>query len=142
MTIAGGRPRPITPEGVVTALPRFADSPDGGFVAAIGPNHKAALFPIAGGKPRDLPTVAAAEYPLRFTADGRSLFVWKRGDVPAPVTRIDVATGKRELWKNLMPVDPAGVERISNVVVAPEGGAYAYAYARVLSDLFMVEGLR
>ncbi len=142
VAIDGGRPRAITPEGTFTALPGFAVSPDGRFVAAIGPDRKAAIFPIAGGTPRELPTVAAAEYPLRFTADGRSLFVWKRGDVPAPVTRVDVATGKRELWKNLMPVDPAGVERISNVVVAPEAGAYAYAYARVLSDLFMVEGLR
>jgi len=41
-----------------------------------------------------------------------------------------------------MPVDPAGVERISNVVVTPDGKFYAYTYARQLTDLFVVEGLK
>src|SRR4029077_4987199 len=31
----GGKPRPISPEGIVAALPGFAVSPDGKFVAAI-----------------------------------------------------------------------------------------------------------
>jgi len=62
--------------------------------------------------------------------------------VASMAARIDIATGRREVWKNLIPVDPAGVERISNVVLAPDAGAYAYAYARVLSDLFVVDGLR
>jgi Fe-S oxidoreductase len=67
---------------------------------------------------------------------------WKRGELPARIIRIDLETGRRELWKELMPLDPAGVERISNVVVAPEVHVYAYAFARVLSDLFVVEGLK
>ena len=50
--------------------------------------------------------------------------------------------GGRELWKDLLPADPAGVERISNVLVTPDGKGYAYCYARLLSDLFVVEGLR
>jgi hypothetical protein len=53
-----------------------------------------------------------------------------------------VETGRREVWKDLMPADPAGVERISNVLVAPDGKSYAYCYARLLSDLFVVEGLK
>ena len=48
----------------------------------------------------------------------------------------------REVWKELLPADPAGVERISNVLVAPDGKSYVYCYARLLSDLFVVEGLR
>ena len=136
------RPRAITPEGILTAIPGFAISPDGKFVAAIASHHQAELFPIDGSAPRPLPTVQPGEFPVRFSGDGKSLYVWKRGEVPAPITRIDVASGRRELWKNLIPVDPAGVERISNVVLAPDAGAYAYAYARVLSDLFVVDGLR
>ena len=41
-----------------------------------------------------------------------------------------------------MPLDPSGVERISNVVVTPDGKYYAYTYSRLLSDLFVVEGLK
>jgi serine/threonine protein kinase/Tol biopolymer transport system component len=138
----GGAPRPIGPEGVTAALPGFAISPDGALVAAIGPEHKGILVPVDGGETRALAGVEEGEFPLRFSADGRSLYLWKRGDVPARVTRVDVATGRRELWKNLLPSDPAGVERISNVLVTPDGKGYAYCYARLLSDLFVVEGLR
>ncbi len=51
-------------------------------------------------------------------------------------------SGKREVWKDLLPTDPAGVERISNVLLTPHAKGYAYCYARLLSDLFVVEGLR
>jgi len=140
--IEGGKPRAITPEGITAALPGIAVSPDGRWVAAIGQGHKATLFPVEGGATKEIPGASEGEFPVRFGGDGRLLYVWKRGDVPARVSRIDIETGRRELWKNLMPVDPAGVERISNVVAAPDAKAYAYAYARILSDLFMVEGLK
>ncbi len=141
-SIEGGKPRPITPEGIVAALPGFTVTPDGKLVAAIGPDHKAALFPVEGGQPRALPGVEDGEFPLRFSQDGRLLHVWKRGDVPARVTRVDVETGRREPWKELIPADPSGVERISNVLVTPDGKGYAYCFTRLLSDLFVVEGLK
>ena len=140
--IEGGKPRPISPEGVTSALPGFAVSPDGKFVAAVGPQRKGALFPVDGGEVRPIPGLAPGEYPLRFSSDGRSLYAWKRGDVPARVSRIDLETGRREIWKELLPADPAGVERISNVLVAPDGKSYAYCFARLLSDLFVVDGLK
>jgi serine/threonine protein kinase len=138
----GGPPRPLTPEGILAALPGFAISPDGKSVAAIGPDHKAMLFPVDSGTPKLIPGVQEKEFPLRFSPDGRWIYLWRRGDVPAVVTRLDLETGKRELWKNLLPADPAGVERISNVLVTPDGKGYVYCYARLLSDLFVVQGLK
>ena len=141
-SIEGGKPRPITPEGIIPALPGFAISPDGLRLAAVGPDHKMAIFPMDGGSARAVSGALEGEYPLRFTSDGRSLYVWKRGDVPARISRIEIDTGKREVWKDLLPADPAGVERISNVLITADGKGYAYCYARLLSDLFIVEGLR
>ena len=141
-SIDGGPPRAISPEGIVAALPGFAVSPDGKTVAAIGPERKAMLFPVDGGVPRELSGIADEEVPLRFSADGRSLYLWKRGDVPAHVTRLELASGKRETFRDLIPVDPSGVERISNVLVTPDGKGYAYCFTRLLSDLFVVEGLK
>ena len=138
----GAKPRAVTPEGVTVALPGFVVTNDGKWVAAIGPDRKCSLFPIDGGSPRALSGVAAGEFPLRFSPDDKLLYLWKRGDVPARVTRLEVATGKRDLWKDLLPADPAGVERISNVLIAPDARTYAYCYARLLSDLFVVEGLK
>ena len=140
--IDGGKPRPVTPEGISTALPGFAVSPDGRSVAAVGPDQKGAVFPVEGGEPRPIPGLLPGEFPLRYTADGRSIYVWKRGDLPARVSRLDLESGRREVWKDLLPADPAGVERISNVLVTPDGKGYAYCYARLLSDLFVVEGLK
>jgi serine/threonine protein kinase len=141
-SIEGGKPRPISSEGIVAALPGFAVSLDGKWVAAIGSDQKAILFPVEGGQPRTVSGVLDGEFPVRFSADGRFLYLWKRGDVPARVTRIDIETGKREVWKDLLPVDPSGVERISNVLVTPDGKGYAYCFTRLLSDLFVVEGLK
>jgi serine/threonine protein kinase/Tol biopolymer transport system component len=141
-SIEGGSPRAITPEGITPALPGFAVSPDGKQVAAIGADHKAMLYSVDGGTPRPISGVEEKEFPLRFTPDGRSLYLWRRGEIPARVTKLEIETGKREVWKNLIPADPAGVERISNVLVTPDGKGYTYCFARLLSDLFVVEGLK
>jgi serine/threonine protein kinase len=141
-SVEGGSPRAITPEGITAALPGFAISPDGKLVAAIGADHRAMLYPVEDGAARPIAGVGEKEFPLRFSADGRSLYLWKRGDVPARVTKLDLESGKREVWKDLLPADPAGVERISNVLVTPDGKGYAYCFARLLSDLFVVEGLK
>jgi hypothetical protein len=140
-SVDGGKPRAITPEGIGTAFPGFAISLDGKLVAAIGADRKGVLFPIGGGASRPISGIVDGEFPLRFGEDGRSLYVWKR-ELPARVYRVDLETGNRELWKELMPVDPGGVERISNVVVTPDAKSYAYTFSRLLSDLFVVEGLK
>ena len=139
--VEGGKARAITKEGIETAFPGFAISPDGRKVAAIGPDHRGILITIGSDEGRPIVGIGDQEFPIRFSDDGRFLYAWKR-DLPAPVYRVDIETGRRELWKALMPVDPAGVERISNVVVTPDGKFYAYTYARQLADLFIVEGLR
>jgi eukaryotic-like serine/threonine-protein kinase len=140
--IEKGNPRAISPEGIVSALPGFAVSADGKSVAAIAENRKATLFPVDGGTSKAIPGVEEGEYPLRFSPDGKWIYVWKRGDVPAKVTRVEVETGKREPFKELIPADPSGVERISNVLVTPDGKGYAYCFTRLLSDLFVVDGLK
>ncbi len=45
--IDGGLPRPITPEGVQTSnIRRLLPTPDGQFIAAEGPDHRLALYPV------------------------------------------------------------------------------------------------
>jgi dipeptidyl aminopeptidase/acylaminoacyl peptidase len=141
-SIDGGKPRAISAEGIRAGLPGIAVSPDGKWVAVLGPDRKATLYPTEAGEARPVAGALEDELPVRFGGDGKSLYVWKRGELPVRVMRIDLESGRREIWKDLMPLDPAGVERISNVVVAPDAHAYAYAFARVLSDLFVVEGLK
>jgi hypothetical protein len=58
------------------------------------------------------------------------------------VVRVDLATGREERFGDFMPPDPSGILDVSNVFGARDGRSYGYTYARVLSDLFAVEGLK
>ena len=134
--VAGGPPRPITPEGVVAS----AVSPDGRFVAGRTSDLRIRLYPIAGGAA----TVAAGEPEpgeiLRFRADGRSLFVSEFDGHVARVFVRDLATGHRRLWKEIAPADPAGLIQIETRLT-PDGTSYVYTIQRLLSTLFVVEGV-
>jgi eukaryotic-like serine/threonine-protein kinase len=138
--LAGGNPRAITPEGVNAIA--FALSPDGQDVAGIGPDQKGYVYPVTGGEPRPIPGLAVGEQPISWGEDGRSLYIYQPGELPAKVYRLELATGKRVVWKQLMPSDPAGVERIGPILLTPDGRTYVYGYHRTLSDLYLVEGLR
>jgi Tol biopolymer transport system component len=137
--LEAGKPQAITPEGVSTLA--YPPSPDGRMVAAIGPDQKGYLYPVQGGEPRPLPGLGGHDTPINWDTDGRGLYVYPRGELPAQVFRLDVATGQRKLWKKLMPLDPAGVNIIWPICVAPDGKSYVYGYRRYLSDLYVVEGL-
>jgi len=80
--------------------------------------------------------------PVGWTADGRQIFVHLRGTVPGRTQKIDLATGRAEPWKDLAPEDPAGLTRIGPVRVAIDGRSWAYTHIRVLSNLYVVDGLR
>ena len=138
--VAGGHPEAVTPEGFRSFLGTV--SPDGKFFVALDPDRKIVLYPLGGGQPKAIPGISGSETPVRWSADGRMLFVYRRGELPAHVDELDVASGRREPWKELMPADPAGIIDIIAIRPTPDGRSYAYSYARVLSNLFLVDGLR
>jgi len=138
--IAGGNPRALTPEGY-RLVPRGV-SPDDKRVAAIGPDRRRYFYPIEGGEPQPIPGLAPEETPTGWTNDGRFLYVFRRRDVPARVSKLDVATGRKEAWKEFMPGDGAGIQDIAPVIPTPDGSSYVYGYSRTLSDMYVVEGLK
>jgi Tol biopolymer transport system component len=80
--------------------------------------------------------------PLGWSADARFVYSYRVGELPGRVYRTNVKTDASEVWKELMPADPAGVWRIHPIRVSPDGRSYAYNYFRVLSDVYVYEGLR
>jgi Tol biopolymer transport system component len=138
--VQGGTPQPVTPEGINVLY--FALSRDGKTVAAAAADEKSYLYPIGGGAPRAIPGMAAGEVPIVWGADGNTLFVYRPGELPAKVYRLDLTTGQKKLWHELMPPDPAGVEYVGPILPTPDGNAYVYGYRRLLSDLYLVEGLK
>jgi hypothetical protein len=78
---------------------------------------------------------------MGFFPDGNSLRVRNRS-IPIQVSRIDLTTGHREPWKEIMPADPAGVQSIFSLRFSNDGKAYAYSLNRIQSDLYVVDGLK
>ncbi len=137
---SGGKPRAITPEGVNAIA--FAISLDGKLVAGVGADDKGYLYPAAGGDPRPIPGFESGDQPLGWGQDNGSLYVYQPSDMPSKIYRLDISTGKRTLWKQLMPPDPAGVATLGPILITPDGKSYVYGFNRTLSDLYMVEGLK
>jgi len=139
--VDGGKPRPITPEGVSLAVANPI-SPDGKAITARGPDRRFMLYPSEPGEPRPVPGLQNGEIPIRWNGDGRAIWVYRPNEVPTKVYRLDVTTGERTLWKELTPPDPAGVLLIGPILMTPDGKSYVYSYRRTLDELFFVEGLR
>ena len=140
--VEGGTPKPISPEGF--SLKQFGNSisPDGRLVAAIDPNERAWLLPTDGGEGKPIAGMEPGEVPLQWSADGRSLFLVRGGEVPGKVWRLDLATAKRSFVTELIPADPAGVTSLESILLTPDGHSYAYSYHNNLSDLYLVDGLQ
>jgi eukaryotic-like serine/threonine-protein kinase len=142
--IAGGAPRAVTPAITVKRnhIESHLVSRDGKLIFARDLNGKGVLYPIAGGEPRMIPGWLPEDIWINWTADERSAYVYHDEKTSAPVYKLDLNTGKRQLLMTFAPSDPAGVTAVVNVRTTADGKTYGYSFLRELSDLFLVEGLR
>jgi hypothetical protein len=140
----GGKPKAITPEagGIPGALTYIVVSPDGRLVYGQGGEGKQYFYPIEGGDPILVPGLQPGEYILTWAQDGRSFLVQNLAGLPGVITRVDFPSGKRTVWKQIVPADAAGVDSIGGTYFTPDLKSYVYWYGRYLSDLYVVEGLK
>jgi eukaryotic-like serine/threonine-protein kinase len=137
----GGPARPLT--GAV-GLTYFLVTPDARRLLGrtAGPTGVWQFYPVDGGTPEPAP-LASLDRPLAFTSDGTGLFVspWARTG-PFVVERMDLARGTRSPWMQVSAEDKAGAGPMIQLVITPDGRSYAYSVHRVLSELYLVRGLR
>ena len=133
----GSQPRPISPEGIRT---NALSTPDGRFVwGALARLRSCALSGrrrSAHGRCRSCPQPTQ---PLQWSTDGqisvrRAATVW-----PPEIDRIDTATGRRAAWRTVFPADPVGIDNIVRILITPDGTSYCHDYARLLTNLFVVD---
>jgi serine/threonine protein kinase len=135
--VRGGQPMPVTPEGV----PAAGVSPDGKYVTAVSA-RKLKVLPIAGGEPKAAVDIQPGESVIRWSGDGRFLFLRQnQGLTAVKINRLNLASGREEPWKELKPADPVGVQ-IRQVVMTPDGNAYAYSFQRDICTLYLAGGLK
>ncbi len=136
----GKEPRRIAPEGYELVSAGNPLSPDGLLVAARSPENQIMLCPIDGGAPRPVPGLAGLYSPVQWSSDGKSFYVFRYGEIPARVERIDVETGRSSLWKELAPPDTTGMA-LRAVTMTPDAKYYAYSCQQYLTTLYLVENL-
>jgi hypothetical protein len=132
-----GKPVPITPEGTAG----HQVSPDGKLLVAVDSERRFWLYPIGGGNPRALLGIEPGENTIRWSGDGKYLFVVGEG-IPASIYGVEVLSGRRQLVYKLAPTDPAGVWNSLAVLITPDGKSYVYSDYRILSELYLADGLR
>jgi Tol biopolymer transport system component len=137
--VNGGLPRPFLPEGFRLPLGRPV-SPDGKNIVVIDSAERPWLYPVDGGAGQPIPGLGAGDNPSGWSADGRFLYVYNRHGIPT-VYRLEVSSGRKELWKQIRPADTAGFVPFFYVQVTPDGKSYAYTYSRILANLFLADGL-
>ena len=136
--LAGGKPRPVTPEGTLQCFV----SPDARGIVTRKSGGDLLIFPVDGGEPRVVPGGMPNDNLMRWSADGRSVLVAPAAEVPSRIERLDVTTGKRELFRTIGPQDLAAVTGIDPIVLAADEKTHAYSCRRMVSQLFLVEGAR
>ncbi len=137
--VDGGAPEPVTPPGM------YLDaivSPDGERVAVRDDNGRGLIFPLAGGDPVEVAGLTAADQWIRWSADGRSILLFRRNRLPAEVERLDLATGERRHVLTIDPANRASLLSVEYVALADDEQHYAYNVWRTRTRLFTLEGLR
>ena len=86
--------------------------------------------------------MAREDQVIRWSADGRSLLVFRGNDLPVRVEKVELESGRRTLVLELSPADRSGVIGIAAVSMSGDEKWYAYGYARDVSQLFTVEGVK
>jgi Tol biopolymer transport system component len=136
--VEGGKPRAITPDGAISCTV----SPNGR-ILVLSEDHHAFLYASdSSDKPEEEFTLDAGEVPSGWTTDGNYLYLSQMEQRPMTVSRLEIASGRRQFWKKL-PDLPVNAElKCDTVVITPDGQSYAYTYSRHLSDLYLVQGAK
>jgi serine/threonine protein kinase len=144
MDLKDGSLKPITPEGVPPrneAILSMLLAPDGKRII-LRDGDNLAEYSVSGEKIGVIAGVSEKDVLLRWASNGKTIFVGNPKDHGFRIFRLDLSTGRRELWRDITPSDPAGIFGNLSVVITPDGKAYAYSLPRLMSDLYLVEGLK
>ncbi len=137
--VSSGDSKPVTPEGISGTLL----SPDGRSVAVRGPEGRG-IWSLEAGAFRSIPGLAANYAIVGWASDGQSVYVTPlQADAKSrKVSRVNVQTGKMEFWKTFGEEKGASVTSVVPPRFSADGNAYAYLYVQVLSEAYVVTGLK
>jgi Tol biopolymer transport system component len=132
-----GKTRPVTAPGVRASQV----SPDGRAAVVLTPTGKVYLHVFDTGAETAIGAADPDTSVVRWSSDGRHLFLGKRGGRREVILRLDTATGRTEVERELKTPDPLS-SFLQSFVLSADGKAYAFSYQRDLATLYLVKGVR
>jgi Tol biopolymer transport system component len=138
--VSSGDSKPITPEGVIG----IHLSPDGKSTAVRGSDGKWGVWKLDGNNIRLIPDLDSSYRVTDWSPDGESVYAAtsKADQRTAKLYRVNIATGKMELWRTFGGGAGAGIDDVGAPRFSADGTAYAYVYVRVLGEAYVVTGLK
>jgi eukaryotic-like serine/threonine-protein kinase len=139
--IATGDSKPITPEGVSGV----ALSPDATKVAVFGPDGSPGVWNLKTNSMQTIAGLTSGDFLSGWTPDGNTLYLMPRQTAESrgrKVYRLNLATGKAEFWKEFGSSLPTGTSGVAPPRFSADGRAYAYVYSQILSEAYVVKGLK
>jgi hypothetical protein len=137
MDLQGGTPEPVGPPD----LRGWAVAKDGTRIAGRGASGEAEVFDKGTQKVEAVPGIRPQDAIEKWTEDGEALLVTTSTPWEAEVYRVEVATGKRSLLQKMELRERAGSSVNLKMYYAEGSKTYVYNVRRILSTLFVVEGL-
>ena len=137
--IYGGPARAVGDETVRSVL----ISPDGKLLAELSGEGDYQLRPVDGGEARPIGGALPGDELIQWSSDGRYLFLQGPKDKAIEFFRVNLSTGTREPWKSIGAADPVGMIGFQpeSVHMTPDGKSFVYTYWKVLTELYLVDGL-
>jgi hypothetical protein len=105
-----------------------------------GSDARILLVPLDGRTPKPLPGGEVNEQPVQWSPDGRLLYCYRRGEIPARVFEVDVESGRRRLWATIRPPSLAATH--VTLMLSRDLKTGVYGYDDISADLYLVDGLR
>jgi Tol biopolymer transport system component len=133
LDLATGNTKPV-------AGPAAGISPDGRFVVVIA-SGKVAIHSVETGGETVVGTVDPSARVIRWSGDGHYVFFYRSDRDRVEILRLDVRTGRTELWREARMPDPAA-EFFGSVTLSADGKSYAFSFQRDLATLYVVDGVK
>lgn len=143
--IFGSAPKPLTGDFPSRGVDFLSVSPDG-MSFAYQRNGEWVIQSMRTGIAKPVPAIGPGEYVVRWSTDNRTVFVVREGDKELMLYRVDLDSGKRELWQTLQRTSQVGLVSMQNGYfgcdVDASGKTAAISYDTDLDVLYSAEGMR
>jgi Tol biopolymer transport system component len=138
--VNGAMPKLISPgDG-----PWGAVAPDGkSFVQGQHKGGTVVIHSLSDDSSRALPGIQPGEDTIGWSSDSKNVFVQATTATGINIFKLDVTSGRRELWQTITPKNAVGLRpMVIPSSITPDGRWMAYAYRTQLGQLYRSDTLR